>query len=163
MGQNFTVSECKTAEQQEAVYILLEKHYTYLTPELIRSYGATMLDEDWHMLGVFDQGRCVATLMYRIGTRFFAGKHVVHEALYIDEAYRMNGLANLLFDWLEQHAQKQGCGLSLLYSYADNLPAHRFFYKRGFGIRGFVFFKEISPEAIGKPLKSGTMRLKKKG
>jgi GNAT superfamily N-acetyltransferase len=157
----FIVTPCETPERIHAAMTLLEKHYPHLQREELHAMGDIMLEENWKQIGVFVGERCIATVMYRIGMRFFAGKHMVTEALYIDEEFRRAGLAHLLFEWLEVKARQEGCHFSLLYSYADNILAHKFFYKRGFCIKGYVFFKEINPKAPVTPHSRGALRWKR--
>lgn len=69
--------------------------------------------------------------------------------LYVDQAYRGNGIGTLLMNKLEEYFINQGCTLVLLNIFAPNVDSHDFYKAKGYVDRGITMLKEISKQAIG--------------
>lgn len=138
-----TITECNTPDLIEAVTTLLEEMYTTLSPQELRAGIAEMQKDGWRYIGIFQGKQCKATVAYRIGYRIYCRKFLQLECLYVHPDHRRDGYAAALFDWAEEKAKQEKCQTLILDSYADNVPGHKFFYARGYHIRGFHFNKQI--------------------
>jgi GNAT superfamily N-acetyltransferase len=138
-----TITECTTPELIEAGNLLLEGMYTTMTPQEMRAGMALMLAENWKMIGVFHGETCKAAVTYRIGYRLYSKKFLQLECLFVHPDHRRDGYAAALFDWAEAKAKQEGCKLVILDSYVENAAGHKFFYARGYHVRGFHFNKEV--------------------
>ncbi len=137
------ITECNTPELIEAGNKLLEGMYTTMSPKEMRAGMAQMLAEGWKMIGIFHSAQCKAAVVYRIGYRLYSKKFIQPECLYVHPDHRRDGYAAALFDWVEEKGRKEECKLIILDSYVENSPGHKFFYARGYHIRGFHFNKVI--------------------
>lgn len=138
-----TITECNTPALIEAANILLEGMYTSMTPTEMRAGMTAMLEENWKMIGIFHGIQCKAAVVYKIGYRLYSKKFLQLECLYVHPDHRRDGYAAALFDWAEAKAKEVGCKLVILDSYVENFPGHKFFFARGYHIRGYHFNKEI--------------------
>ncbi len=138
-----TITECNTPALIEAGCLLLEDMYTNITHAELRTGMHDMLQENWKMIGVFNGAACKAAVVYRIGFRLYSKKFLQLECLYVHPDHRRDGYAAALFDWAEAKAVQEKCVVILLDSYAENFAGHKFFYARGYHIRGFHFNKSL--------------------
>lgn len=143
MTSTIKITECNSPELIEAGNKLLEGMYTNMSPKDLRTGMADMLGENWKMIGIFHGKTCKAAVVYRIGYRLYSKKFLQLECLYVHPDNRRDGYAAALFDWAEAKAEKEKCKLIILDSYVENSAGHKFFYARGYHIRGFHFNKEI--------------------
>ena len=136
------ICHCNTTEQTLAACTLLDHMYPEHDLAYIQQIVQQMQQEGWQQIGIFlETGQCVATIMYQFGHRLFCGKYMQIESLFVDPEYRRDKLGQQLFDWLDNHARSNGCQRILLQSYVENFPGHKFFYKQGYFIRGYVINK----------------------
>lgn len=138
------ITACNTPALIEAACTLLEKMYTTLTPKEVREAVNNMQEDGWNYFGIFHEHECKATVAYRIGFRIYCKKFLQLECLFVHPDHRRDGYAAALFDWAEEKAAKAKCNTLLLDSYAENIAGHKFFYARGYHIRGFHFNKAVS-------------------
>lgn len=137
------ITECTTPELIEAGNKLLEGMYPHMSPRELREGMGLMLAEGWKMLGIFHGKECGAAVVYRIGYRLYSRKFLQLECLYVHPENRRDGYAAALFDWMEAKAKREQCKLIIMDSYVENSPGHKFFYARGYHIRGFHFNKDV--------------------
>lgn len=138
------VTEVTSPQQVQAACELLEQMYPRQPAERIHDYVPKMLAEGWKMIGIFEGERCDATIMYQIGIRLFCGKYMQLDSLFIRPEARLNGYSAALFNWLQQKAESEACDRMLLESLVESFGAHKFFFRQGYHIRGYVVNKLLN-------------------
>ncbi|MHA6248512.1 GNAT family N-acetyltransferase [Pontibacter sp. CAU 1760] len=104
-----------------------------------------MLPNGYRMVGAFNQeGQCVGLSGFWINTKLYSGKYLEPDNFVVDAAYRSAGVGKLLADWMLQEAERQNCDTVMLDAYVTNAPAHRFYFREGFHVKSFHFFKSIT-------------------
>lgn len=143
-SHNSAVIHCETEAQVSAACALLQHMYPDRDASYVEESVAEMLEEGWKLIAIFgDDGACHATIMYRMGRRLFCSKYLQLESLYVNPDYRRAGYAKTLFDFLEAKARQENCQMLLLESLVENFPGHKFFFKQGYFIRGYVVTKPL--------------------
>ena len=137
------ITDCTTPALVEAACKLLEGMYTTLSPSEVRQGIHYMLEDGWKLIGIFNGAECKAAVTYRIGYRIYCKKFLQLECLFVHPDHRRDGYAAALFDWAEARAATEKCQTVILDSYAENVAGHKFFYARGYHIRGFHFNKAV--------------------
>lgn len=146
LGRNSVtvVTECQSPQQIEAACALLEQMYPEQSGAQILQSVQQMLCEDWQLIGIFEGERCDAAVMVYVGIRLFCGKYLQPESLFVRPEARSKGYAATLFKWMEDKADELGCDRLFLHSFVESSNAHKFFYKQGYHIRGFVINKLLN-------------------
>ncbi|MFM6945582.1 MAG: GNAT family N-acetyltransferase [Flavobacteriales bacterium] len=127
---------------------VLQELYPSLTAEQYSQELELMLPHNYGQLVVFDGSICVAVCGFWIGNKLWIGKYLELDNIVVAEAYRSRGVGELIFKYLEQKAQEEGCNMLALDSYTTNFKAHKFFYNQGFSPKGFHFIKLLNKNAV---------------
>jgi len=103
-----------------------------------------MLPNGYRMAGVFDAaGTCLGLSGFWINTKLYSGKYLEVDNFVVDDACRSQGLGRLLSDWMLQEAQRHHCDTIMLDAYTTNSSAHRFYFREGFHIKSYHFYKSL--------------------
>lgn len=76
---------------------------------------------------------------FRISEWLHAGKYLEIEDLVTAEGARSRGYGGILFDWLKDYAQQQGCRQLRLVSGVGREDAHRFYLRKGMALEAKYF------------------------
>jgi len=119
-----------------------------LNPNLKETNFKTMLAEmfqyPYKMLGVFENGKCIAISGYWIMTKFYCGRYLEMDNVVVDENYRSKGIGKLICDELEKIALKENCRVMMLDAYISNESAQVFYEREGFEKKGYHFLKRLN-------------------
>ncbi|MBC5775707.1 GNAT family N-acetyltransferase [Pontibacter sp. KCTC 32443] len=102
-----------------------------------------MLPNGYRMVGVFDAAVCVGLSGFWINTKLYSGKYLEIDNFIVDAAYRSQQLGKRLADWLYNEAEKEGCQTIMLDAYTSNHGAHKFYFREGFHIKSYHFYKSL--------------------
>ncbi|WP_347157571.1 GNAT family N-acetyltransferase [Pontibacter chitinilyticus] len=103
-----------------------------------------MLPNGYRMIGVYtEHGTCVGLSGFWINTKLYSGKYLEVDNFVVHEAYRAQGLGKLLADWMQQEAVRHHCDTVMLDAYVTNAAAHRFYFREGFHIKSYHFYKSL--------------------
>ena len=122
---------------------LIQKLNPELTPAILIERLDTMKTHDYHCAGLYLEEELIGISGFWIGGKFYCGKYMELDNVFIDEKYRSKGFGELLVDWLEQHAKTLGCEVIMLDAYVSNTRAHKFYIQRNYEIIGYHFSKEL--------------------
>lgn len=124
-----------------------ERVHRQLRPQLPENY----LDK---MRRIFSQGgeMCVAVkndavlglAVFRCHENTFLGTNFYVDDLITDEINRSRGVGHALIEHLEKVARQRGAKVIALESGAQRTQAHKFYFREGFVIPGFSFFKTLA-------------------
>lgn len=125
-----------------AQHRLLQQLYPDLTLPQYQELLHQMLPNGYRMVGAFDAaGKCAGLSGFWINTKLYSGKYLEVDNFVVDAACRSQGVGKLLSDWMQQEAGRHGCAAVVLDAYASNSAAHRFYFREGFYIKGYHFYK----------------------
>jgi GNAT superfamily N-acetyltransferase len=88
----------------------------------------------YHLVAVIENDSVKAAAGYRITESLAWGNYFYVDDLITDETSRRNGYAKILWDWLMNEAEVNGCGQFHLDSGVHRHDAHRFYLKAGLDI-----------------------------
>ena len=142
-AQAFPIRELLTEEELLTIYPLLhqlnpdmsEEHFRRLLPE-VRAKGS-------RCIGAYDGKKLVAIAGFRISARFWCGRYIDFDNVMVDDAYRNAGLGPRLVDWVEEEGRRQQCDNSLVEVYARSHGAHRFYFRQGYDMPGYLLVKPL--------------------
>lgn len=102
-----------------------------------------MRDSPYRCIGAFDGSQLVGICGMWPGTKFYCGKYLELDNLFVLEAYRRQQLGQRLFHWVEQLARAEGVEALMLDTYVTNTASHKFYYREGYEIIGYHFWKRL--------------------
>jgi len=140
----FKLAEMQGLEQMLAQHHLILQLNPLLNLTRYEELLRQMLPNGYRMVGVFDEaGSCAGLSGFWINTKLYSGKYLEVDNFVVDNAYRSQGLGKLLSDWMLQEAQRHQCNTIMLDAYTTNSAAHRFYFREGFHIKSYHFYKSL--------------------
>ncbi|APG61408.1 GNAT family N-acetyltransferase [Christiangramia salexigens] len=102
-----------------------------------------MYAQNYECFGVFLDSKLVGTFGLWFMTRHYAGRSCELDHIYLEQAYRSQGLGKKLFKFVEAYAQSKNCEALELNSYVENFASHKFFMNEAYILRGYHFLKKL--------------------
>lgn len=105
-------------------------------------FAARVLNQqkEGYQLAFLEQDGVVRSVAgFRIFNLLFSGRTLYIDDLVTHDSDRSRGFGAALFDWLIEHARKQGCEHLTLDSGVQRFAAHRFYLNRGMDITSHHF------------------------
>lgn len=96
-----------------------------------------MIPLEYQCIGVFEQEKLIGICGIWILNKFYVGKHIEPDNVFILEEYRSKGVGKLMLDWGLDYAQKIGCDASELNVYIKNEKGQKFWENRGYKKVGY--------------------------
>ena len=138
-----SIIEVTNIKEMESFFHLIKQ----LNPDLFKQKYKSMLQDmilsGYKMVAAYHDKKCIGISGYWIATKIYSGKYLEIDNLVVDENYRSKGIGKKLCAFILKIAKKSGCETVMLDAYAENSPAHRFYYREGFFVRGFHFIKKL--------------------
>jgi GNAT superfamily N-acetyltransferase len=127
---------------------VLNELYTNLTLEEYTSDLSEMLPHNYGQVGVFEGDECLGISGFWMGRKLWCGKYLELDNIIVCSKHRSKGVGKLIFDYLRNKAQENGCTMMALDSYTTNYKAHKMFYNEGFAPRGFHFINILDDNGV---------------
>lgn len=140
----YTVQELHGLEQMLAQHPLILQLNPDMPLPRYHELLQHMLPNGYRMVAAFTgAGQCVGLSGFWISAKLYSGKYLEPDNFVVDTAHRSAGVGKLLSDWMLQEAQRHHCDTVMLDAYVTNAAAHRFYFREGFHVKSFHFFKSL--------------------
>lgn len=96
-----------------------------------------MMADNFQCLGVYDQGKLIGICGIWILTKFYVGKHVEPDNVFVLPEYRSQGIGKLMLDWVLNYAQEIECDASEVNVYIKNKKGQEFWKEQGYKPIGY--------------------------
>lgn len=100
-----------------------------------------MLDQGYQCAGLYLDKKLIGNCGMWITTKFYVGKHIEPDNVYILPEYRRLGLGKRLLEWVQEYGKSQGCIASELNCYINNETGNAFWEQEGFTKIGYHYQK----------------------
>lgn len=127
----------------EIIIPLLQKLNANLTDEILKERLQEMLQQNYKCVGVFDDENLVGISGIWLLTKYYVGKHIEPDNVYILDEYQGKGIGKMLFDYIFKYAKQNGCVSSELNCYLENEDGHKFWEKLGYQKMAYHFSKKL--------------------
>ncbi|GAA3609940.1 GNAT family N-acetyltransferase [Flavivirga amylovorans] len=128
---NAVIPLVQELNENKVSYAILEQRFAEM---ITQNYECAVIYDDDKLIGVTGLWFC---------TRHYSGKSVEPDHVYIDKAYRGQGLGKQFFEWIYNYAIEKGYEAVELNTYVSNYASHKFYYNEGFSILGYHFLKKL--------------------
>ncbi|PRY14922.1 acetyltransferase (GNAT) family protein [Pontibacter ummariensis] len=143
-GSGYQIQEIKGLEHMLRQHRLIQQLNPSMTLARYEELLRQMLPNGYRMVGAFDGvGTCVGLSGFWINTKLYSGKYLEPDNFVVEEAHRSGGVGKLLSDWMLAEAQRHNCDTVMLDAYVTNSAAHRFYFREGFHVKSYHFFKSL--------------------
>ena len=139
----FIIRELTTLPEMLEQYALILQLNPAMDAAQYNQLLSQMLPNGYRMVGIFTDEKCVGLSGFWINTKLYSGKYLEIDNFIVDAAYRSQELGKRLSDWMQQLAVKENCQTIMLDAYTSNNAAHRFYFREGFHIKSYHFYKTL--------------------
>jgi len=102
-----------------------------------------MLEAGYECLGIYADNELIGICGFWILAKYYVGKHLEPDNVYIRPQHRGHGLGNKLDDWLQATARARGCLALELNCYIKNEAGLKFWEHAGYHRLGIHFRKKL--------------------
>lgn len=102
-----------------------------------------MLEQGYQCVGVYDAKQLIGISGIWILNKYYVGKHVEPDNVYILPEYQGKGIGKLLIDWIFAYARSIDCEASELNCYIGNEAGQRFWKQLGYEVVAYHFQKKF--------------------
>ncbi|MCA9402250.1 MAG: GNAT family N-acetyltransferase [Candidatus Omnitrophica bacterium] len=128
-------------DQLTTILPLLKKLDPAIGEDVLEERLAGMMDLNYQCVGVYQNDQLIGMSGFWLLNKYYVGKHLEPDNVFILEEYRSGGLGHLLIEWLENYARKAGCRAIELNCYLKNTEGNRFWEKEGYRPLGIHYQK----------------------
>jgi GNAT superfamily N-acetyltransferase len=118
-----------------------------LNPNIPESTLKTRIDEmvvqGYQCAGLYNDGILIGICGLWVMTKFYVGKHIEPDNVFILPEYRHQGLGKKLLEWVYGYGLSQGCIASKLNCYINNDTGNAFWEQEGFAKIGYHYQKYL--------------------
>jgi len=138
------IIEIKTDEALERCYLVLKElredlsfqNFTYL-------YQEAKKRDDYRLVGIFQDGKCIAVMGFPILYDFVHGKHLYVDDLVVTKEKRSSGMGAELLCYAETEAAHHQCQGLRLCTGIDRKEARRFYDRNGWEPKALAYKKRL--------------------
>jgi GNAT superfamily N-acetyltransferase len=102
-----------------------------------------MASQGYQCVGLYFDGQLIGICGLWIMTKFYVGKHIEPDNVFILPQYRKQGFGKKLLDWVYEYGITQGCIASELNCYVVNETGNAFWEQEGFEKIGYHYQKTL--------------------
>ena len=102
-----------------------------------------MLDQAYQCAGLYLDDQLIGICGFWIMTKFYVGKHIEPDNVFILPEFRRQGLGRKLLEWVYDYGLSQGCIASELNCYISNKKGDAFWEQEGFEKIGYHYQKQF--------------------
>jgi GNAT superfamily N-acetyltransferase len=114
-----------------------------IPPTILRERLQIMLENGYQCLGAYQQGQLIGICGIWTLYKFYVGKHLEPDNVFIMPEYRSKGVGKLMIDWLFAYAKEIGCQASEVNCYIKNEKGKQFWMNQGYGPIGYHMQKVL--------------------
>ena len=101
--------------------------------------------ENYYCFGLFASQELVAVSSGWLTTRLYSGRQLELDNVVVKPEWRNRGIGADLNRYIEDWAKNNACQTCELNSYVTNTGSHRFYFRHGYSILGYHFYKRLEP------------------
>ena len=135
----------KLIEQKniKCIIPLLHKLNPNIEIAVLESRLDDMLKNNYECVGVYDGENLIGISGLWILTKYYVGKHIELDNVYISREYQGKGLGKQLVHWILDYGKSKGCIASELNCYVGNAKGNKFWEEMGYEKIGYHFSRKL--------------------
>lgn len=103
-----------------------------------------MVTQGYKCAGIYSERMLIGICGLWILTKYYVGKHVEPDNVFILPKFRSNGVGTKLMSWVYEYGKSQGCIASELNCYLSNSKGQIFWEKEGYQKIGYHYQKTLN-------------------
>lgn len=137
--------EIRLIDKEEIFSIIpfLSELNSEITNDVLESRLSEMVLQGYQCVVVYDSDELVAISGIWLLTKYYIGKHIEPDNVFVLPEYQGRGIGKLLINWIFEYAKSIGCVASELNCYTKNTAAQRFWKQQGYELVAYHFQKQL--------------------
>ena len=131
------------AEDIKSIVPLLHKLNPNISNVVLEARLEEMLLNNYECVGVYDEDKLIGVSGLWILTKYYVGKHIELDNVYLLPEYQGKGLGKQLVNWILDYGKSKGCIASELNCYIDNTEGHKFWNAMGYEKIAYHFARKL--------------------
>jgi GNAT superfamily N-acetyltransferase len=127
---------------QSIIPLLVQLDETISEP-VLQQRLQQMLEQGYQCVGIYDGEKLVGMSGLWILTKYYVGRHIEPDNVYILPEYRGQGIGQQLMKWIYQFAAENDCVASELNCYVTNEAGRKFWESEGYDPIGIHYQKKL--------------------
>lgn len=127
----------------DVIIPFLEKLNAKISKDTLQERLKEMILKGYQCVGVYDADRLIGISGIWILTKYYVGRHIEPDNVYIHSEYQGKGIGKLLMSWIYDYAKSIGCEASELNCYTENKAGFKFWKDQGYEVVGYHFQKQF--------------------
>ncbi len=138
------IKEVKDKNELEITFPIIRELRPHLTfSDFIVLYEKAKQNDDYKIVGFYQQDTCIGVMGYRILFDLVHGKHLYVDDLVTTQSMRSRGVGKQLLIFVEEEAKKHQCKGLRLCTGIENEKAKRFYEREEWKLRSVAFKKQL--------------------
>jgi GNAT superfamily N-acetyltransferase len=105
--------------------------------DILKKRLENMLENGYQCLGVYDNNKIIGICGIWVLQKFYVGKHIEPDNVFILPEYRSSGIGQQMIDWVFSYAREIGCDASEVNCYLKNERGLQFWKNQGYDAIGY--------------------------
>ena len=127
----------------DSILPLLQELNPKVDLQTLKSRLGDMLQSGYECVGVYDQNKLIGISGLWFLTKYYVGKHVEPDNVYILPEYQGKGIGKLLMNWIFDYARSKGCVASELNCYVNNTSGQKFWLDQGYKLIAYHYQRQL--------------------
>lgn len=127
----------------DSIVPLLAQLNPRISDDLLKSRLKDMILQGYQCVGVFEIDRLIGISGIWMLTKYYVGKHIEPDNVFILPEYRGKGIGRLVMNWIFDYGKSVGCEASELNCYTRNEAGQRFWKEQGYEVVAYHFQKKL--------------------
>lgn len=129
--------------QTRLIACLLHELAPHIPITLLESRLDEMFERDYQCVGIYVEDDLIGVCGLWILMKYYSGRQLEPDNVYIKPKYQSNGIGKQLCDWLAEYARQQRCEVLELNCYLENKSGQHFWQDNDFTAIGLHYSKTI--------------------
>ncbi len=104
---------------------------------ILKNRLVEMKKMNFQCIGVYDTNKLIGICGFWILYKFYIGKHIEPDNVFISKEYRSKGVGKLMLDWIYNYAKENNCNSSEINCYVKNTRGVQFWEEQGYLPEGY--------------------------
>ena len=131
-------------DKQDSIIPLIKQLNPTIPETTLKTRLEEMVAQGYQCAGLYLDMQLIGICGMWMMTKFYVGKHIEPDNVYILPEYRRQGFGNRLLEWVQEYGKFQGCTASELNCYINNETGNAFWEQEGFAKIGYHYQKPLA-------------------
>jgi len=137
MEKDFIVKLIPQEELETIIPLVFELNNGEISETVLKERLSEMKKINFQCAGVYTSSTLIGICGFWILNKFYIGKHIEPDNVFISKEYRSLGVGKLMLNWIVNYAKEIGCNSAEANCYVNNKSGVQFWKAQGYAPEGY--------------------------